>query len=337
MNYYEKHIGDYIRDTVSLTMLEDGAYNRLLDQHYQTERPLPIDKKEVYRLARAGSTAERKAVDYVLGKFFDLGADGYTQKRAQAVIEAYWDREPAEQEKRENAKIRQQRSRERRKHLFEVLREHGVTPEFNAKTKELEALLSRVTSGDGNASVTRDDTLTQPPTTNPQSPNIQPEDGRHHASSIGGEPHDYAPITEAPLPERQNPEPDDQNPAIVLAVKLRSWGVNATFTHPAVLDWVQREVPLEILKAAVAEAREVKGEAKLAPNYLVPIVERLLNPPPKAEAPKPRSDDWAWKRSNQGIEAKGRELNMFARGGESYADFAARIQTAIDNRKGSAT
>lgn len=172
MNYYERHIGDFIKDTLGLSMLEDGAYNRLLDQVYQTERPLPCDKKEIYRNARATTAAERKAVDYVLTKFFDLGPDGYMQKRAQAVLEEYWDREPAEQNKRENAKIRQQRARERRKQLFEQLRKLGVTPEFNASMKHLEAELSRVTkreeNDDSHAHVTRDDTATQTPNTKHQ-------------------------------------------------------------------------------------------------------------------------------------------------------------------------
>jgi uncharacterized protein YdaU (DUF1376 family) len=89
VNYWDRHIGDIIRDTVSLTMLEDGAYNRLLDQYYQTERPLPVDKKMVYRLARATSTSERKAVDFVLETFFRLEADGYHQKRCDTEIERF--------------------------------------------------------------------------------------------------------------------------------------------------------------------------------------------------------------------------------------------------------
>lgn len=93
MNYFEKHVGDWIKDTVSLDMTEDGAYNRLVDQCYQSEKPLPSDIKEVYRLARANKPAERKAVDYVLAKFFDKGADGYTQKRVQAEIARYSDKQ----------------------------------------------------------------------------------------------------------------------------------------------------------------------------------------------------------------------------------------------------
>jgi uncharacterized protein YdaU (DUF1376 family) len=93
VNYFEKHIGDYIRDTVSLTMLEDGAYNRLIDQCYQTEKPLPLDKKLIYRLARATSTAERKAVDFVVDAFFRKTDEGYVQKRIQAEIERYQEKQ----------------------------------------------------------------------------------------------------------------------------------------------------------------------------------------------------------------------------------------------------
>jgi uncharacterized protein YdaU (DUF1376 family) len=89
MNYYERHIGDWIKDTVALDMIEDGAYNRLTDQYYQTEKPLPLDIREVYRLARANKPAERKAVDYVLSKYFERTEEGYRQKRADEEIQRY--------------------------------------------------------------------------------------------------------------------------------------------------------------------------------------------------------------------------------------------------------
>lgn len=81
MNYYSHHIGDYARDTAHLTMLEDGAYRRLLDLEYATERPLPLDPRMLYRLVRAISKHDRAAVDTVLAEFFDKGPDGWTQKR----------------------------------------------------------------------------------------------------------------------------------------------------------------------------------------------------------------------------------------------------------------
>ena len=61
MNHYPRHVGDYLRDTVDLTMLEDGAYTRLLDQYYARDEPLPADKAKVYRMARAFSRPERAA------------------------------------------------------------------------------------------------------------------------------------------------------------------------------------------------------------------------------------------------------------------------------------
>jgi uncharacterized protein YdaU (DUF1376 family) len=68
MNYYERHLGDYARDTAHLTLLEHGVYTILLDRYYVTEQGIPDSQK--YRLARARSDEERAAVDTVLMEFF---------------------------------------------------------------------------------------------------------------------------------------------------------------------------------------------------------------------------------------------------------------------------
>lgn len=86
INYYEHHLGDYLRDTAHLSMLEDAAYRRLLDRYYASEHPLPHDLGECCRIARAVSKAEREAVARVLVEFFDLADDGYHQKRADEEI-----------------------------------------------------------------------------------------------------------------------------------------------------------------------------------------------------------------------------------------------------------
>lgn len=258
MNYYERHIGDFIKDTLGLTMLEDGAYNRLLDQIYQTERPLPCDKKEVYRLARANSAPERKAVDYVLNKFFELADDGYMQKRAQAALEEYWDREPAEQNKRENTNERQRRSRERRKHLFDELRKHGVTPAFNASMKTLETELSRVTSGDshtfGHAPVTRDDTTTQTPDPNHQSPDISP------------------PVTDQP--ESGACDSVTVTPAAVLSKVMRDFQVSANPSDPRLMALAAQGVAAETVRAACEDAKRSKPNERIPPAYVFSILER---------------------------------------------------------------
>lgn len=84
MNYYKRHIGDWARKTSHLTFLEDAAYNRLIDIYYDRESPIPDGEAE--RLARARSTAEKKAVRQVLGEFFHLVDGGWTHGRCDEEI-----------------------------------------------------------------------------------------------------------------------------------------------------------------------------------------------------------------------------------------------------------
>lgn len=85
MNYYERHLGDYARDTAHLSMLEHGAYTLLLDRYYATEQGLPAD--QVHRLARARTREERSAVDSVLSEFFTLSNGLWVKNRVQEEID----------------------------------------------------------------------------------------------------------------------------------------------------------------------------------------------------------------------------------------------------------
>jgi len=87
VNYYRRYVGDYLRDTARLSMLEHGAYNLLLDYYYADEKPLPADRDELYLMVRAMSSADRKAVDKVLRVYFTEEPDGYHQKRVDHEIE----------------------------------------------------------------------------------------------------------------------------------------------------------------------------------------------------------------------------------------------------------
>jgi uncharacterized protein YdaU (DUF1376 family) len=89
MNYYPHHLGDHMRDTAQLSILEDGVYRRLLDAYYVHERPLPAEQRECCKIARAVSKRERDAVAYVLKQFFQLRDDGYHQRRADVEIERF--------------------------------------------------------------------------------------------------------------------------------------------------------------------------------------------------------------------------------------------------------
>lgn len=117
MNYYEHHLGDYLRDTAHLSMLEDGAYRRLLDAYYIREAPLPIELRDVFRLVRAQSKQDREAVETVLREFFAESPEGWRhsrcdreierfqdkQRKAKASAAARWERRPAQSEGNANA------------------------------------------------------------------------------------------------------------------------------------------------------------------------------------------------------------------------------------------
>lgn len=154
MNFYQHHIGDYSKDTVHLSMLEDSAYRRMLDVYYGTEKPLPKAQQSIYRLVRARTRAEQLAVDVVLGEFFTEGPDGWHNKRADEEIAKALSEGEEARGKRENEVERQRRHRERRKQVFEALRTYGEVPKWDAGMEELETLLKTLQSRTRNAPVT---------------------------------------------------------------------------------------------------------------------------------------------------------------------------------------
>ncbi len=89
VNYYEHHIGDYQRKTAHLSLAEHGAYLLMLHSFYATERPLPKDRKLLYRLLRATRASEQKAIDSVAGQFWESTEDGITNRRAEQVLDKY--------------------------------------------------------------------------------------------------------------------------------------------------------------------------------------------------------------------------------------------------------
>lgn len=101
MNYYRHHLGDYDAATAHLTLVEDGAYSRLIRLYYRTEKPIPADINQACRLVRAASRVDRSAVEVVLREFFTLEADGWHQKRCDEELEAY---ETKAEKNRENGK-----------------------------------------------------------------------------------------------------------------------------------------------------------------------------------------------------------------------------------------
>jgi uncharacterized protein YdaU (DUF1376 family) len=84
--WYSFYPADYGRDTGHLTLVEHGAYRVLMDHYYAQEAPLPANVARLFRLCRAKTAEEKKAVRFVLKEFFDGGESGYRHKRIDAEI-----------------------------------------------------------------------------------------------------------------------------------------------------------------------------------------------------------------------------------------------------------
>lgn len=81
MNFVKLYIGDYMRDTGTLTVAEHGAYVLMLLHHYATEQPLPTGR-DLHRLLRAESKADRDAIDSVARRFWLETEAGLVNSRA---------------------------------------------------------------------------------------------------------------------------------------------------------------------------------------------------------------------------------------------------------------
>lgn len=86
MNFYKRFVGDIQAKTGHLSLAEFGAYDRLLDHYYSTERGLPGDLDRCCGIARAMSKDDRKSVAFVLAEFFVLENGVYTQGRTEEMI-----------------------------------------------------------------------------------------------------------------------------------------------------------------------------------------------------------------------------------------------------------
>lgn len=81
MNFVKLYIGDYLRDTGTLSVVEHGAYMLMLLHHYATEQPLPTGR-ELHRLLRAETKADREAIDAMAAKFWTATDAGLVNSRA---------------------------------------------------------------------------------------------------------------------------------------------------------------------------------------------------------------------------------------------------------------
>ena len=142
MNYYERHIGDYLKDTAHLSLLEHGIYSRLLDVYYTKETGIPSD--EVARLVGARSKEEKQALQVVLAEFFKLCEGIYKQARCDREIERY----QAKQEKaRSSANARWKNDSQHTERNAKAMRTHSEGSAPNHQTPDTSNTTTTVVVG----------------------------------------------------------------------------------------------------------------------------------------------------------------------------------------------
>uniref|UniRef100_A0A6M3JMT3 DUF1376 domain-containing protein n=1 Tax=viral metagenome TaxID=1070528 RepID=A0A6M3JMT3_9ZZZZ len=84
--YYPFYPGDYLKDTLGLSLVEHGAYRIMLD-HYYCEESLPANRERLCRICKAFTEEERKAVDMIAERYFEEENGNLYNNRAEIEIE----------------------------------------------------------------------------------------------------------------------------------------------------------------------------------------------------------------------------------------------------------
>lgn len=103
VHFYQRHIGDYQKDTSDLSLLEHGVYAMLLDHYYAHERALPNEVTRLHRICKAATPTERRAVETIVSRFFTPQEDGLLHNQRADIEIAKYNR--AADAARENGKL----------------------------------------------------------------------------------------------------------------------------------------------------------------------------------------------------------------------------------------
>lgn len=327
INYYERHIGDYLKDTAHLSLLEHGVYTRLMDVYYTREGAIPA--AEVARLIGARSKDERQALAAVLSEFFELDEDGYHQHRCDEEIERYRSTQPERDAKRENERERQRRARERRKVLFDLLREHGIVPAFDTPMAELQRMSAPFQTRDVTPPVTPQVT---PPVT-PVTRDVTATHTQSHTQYPIPNTQTLARAAASPpalraLGEPEEPEPPDAQPTPAGAI-CRAMGqaglAGRNPGDPRFLTLIaQGATEAEFVGIAVEAVSKGKGWAWV----LHVLAERRKEAAGITLAPTP-TDPQAWRKGEAGIRRMQQQLGIDGpRPGEEFNAFERRVFNA---------
>lgn len=85
-HWYPRYSGDYRAKTAGLSLIQHGAYTLLLDEYYNTGKPLDANASVLHRICSALALEEQEAINFVLSRFFVLTDKGYINKRAEEEL-----------------------------------------------------------------------------------------------------------------------------------------------------------------------------------------------------------------------------------------------------------
>lgn len=277
MNFYKRHIGDYLKDTAHLTLLEHGVYSRLLDVYYTRESGIP--DAQAARLIGARGKEETAALKVVLDEFFELVDGTWIQDRCEREIHAAGpvsDEGDGAPSKSGKAR-RQQEYRERRAALFEALRERGITMPFKATMNELQdALLN----------VTKPSRVTSHVTEGADSVTERVTDDGHNVTATNSQ----TPEATSQTPLKTIGERADVvgtpratvRPAEISAA-MRRHSIEAQPGDPRIIAAAEQGISVETIEAACAEAKTSDPSGRIKAGFVIAIAQRWT-----ADAAKPQ-------------------------------------------------
>jgi uncharacterized protein YdaU (DUF1376 family) len=304
MHYYSHNISDFNNATRHLTRVERSIYLDMLYLYYDTEVPLPLDKRLLCRKVIARTEEEVTAVEQVLNEFFIETASGWFNARC--------DEEIAEYHKTTSDKSKAGKASAEKRRLEQEKR----LQELNRNSTAAEQVLESV---DVPVQLTSNYELVTSKPINPPTTTTEP-------------------ITELTTDNAQNDAAVRGVvvlPHVELSKTFRAHGVMTQPADPRLLKLVQQGVTPEVVASACEEAKRSKPDETIGFAYVLKIIERWSAEAKKlktegAKPPEPRVTPW-WT-SDALIAAEGAKYGITSYAGESTADFKGRIQAAIDRK-----
>lgn len=284
MNYYERHLGDYAKDTAHLSMLEHGAYSLLLDRYYGTEAGIPA--AQAHRVARARSKEEKQAVDDVLTEFFSL-ADGVwiNQRAEEEIAKAHVKINAAKENGKKGGRPKKQvpgsetETQDKPSGLFASGEENNGKQEISKTKRSSAPQQKNIGNSETEGGKHNEIKGSEKPTGFSLGSETETQEKAHQVpdTSLLNTSTQVALTTE--LPDEPSAATENATRVGSLCKQLRLIGIDAAPHLPAWPDLLERFTDEQIITVAQI-AKERKPNERIHLNYLVPI----LNEPPKAPA-----------------------------------------------------